>query len=1377
MARVFISHSSRDNEPAARIKVWLSNQGFETPFLDFDKHAGIPPGADWERTLYREIERSEAIIIIQTPNWLDSKWCFVEFTQARALGKPIFPIIETPTGDTLISPDIQTLDLRSDRAGGLERLSRQLTQIALDAQGGFAWDKGRPPYPGLLAFQEEDAALYFGRDDDIRRLIERLNARRAQGGAKLIALLGASGSGKSSLLRAGVIARLKRSGRNWIVLPPMRPQVRPVDELARCLAVACGGNADWRKLHRELSGKDAPETLDGIANDLRVKTKANEAQILLPIDQAEELFSVADPPQARLFFEILNAALSGDLPFIAVMALRSDYLGLLQSVEHPRVRFEEFSLGPMPLARIPQIIKGPARVAGLHVDDAFVQQAVRDAETTDALPLLAFALRELYDRASDDHYLSLAKYNAMGDAEAKLTPLENSVRKAADEVLDDASPGDEELTALREAFVPAMVRVNDQGEYVRRPARWDRLPAKSHRLLELLAKARLLIVSQQGTERMVEVAHEALLRKWPRLTAWLDEAREFLIGKQQLQNDLRDWERAGERDKPDALLTGLKLNRAREWLSAQPKQLEDKECEYIQASIEQADAEERRRSRQRRIITRASIAAAVVLACFAVVAGWQWWSAKKATISALIESSEARFVANEDWNALMTSLRAAQKFRTLPLVEYFDPDIRSQISQNLQQALYRVKEYKRLRYKLNSGVSRQSALGQMAWSPDGKILAFLSGRDKVTLWTPGSNSLRSIHPNGGDAANDDEVQSVSWKPLDGETLTISSKNGWIKFFDPQGKQLLPSIKPDPDDQDFYGVGWRPDGQELALASFSHGVMVMKPDGTRLDNPLPNLKSQVWSVSWSPDPPYSLAAGGFPNTLMWQNPDNISSPCSVPHDFDLNIWTMSWRPDGKSLAVGLNDNAVGLLSEDCKDGHVHGHMLTGHTGPVSGVSWSSDWRLATASQEDGTVRLWDQEGTLLDTFHIPTVRGGVQWRPDGQVLATVDQYGLVRLWKDNPLLTTFIGRAHAEVTDAALSPDGQILASASGDRINLWRQDRDHRWLSEPTSLRSGYVRSVSWSPDGKLLASTYDDAVTIWNRDGSRKLTLKHEGVENGVLTVSWSPDSKELATGDGKGNITLWDIKDSSILSQTACRDWSQTIAWNPTDDRLLAVGCHNRAGAYLLEWKPNDEEILKTQLLKETNISGVSWSHDGKILATSGNDRINLWGRDGKHIGAVDTGDEVGKVAWSPDGQMLAAASGNVVKLFKVVKSSEHDDLPLTVLSITVLKGHARAVTSVTWNRQTLVSASKDGTVRLWQIDKGFANDLLDTLLVDSCNWLGGYLEKNPLMSKEDSDLQDLCSTVQTAVAPPPVPPTKEKASPAPAQSPAEIKQSSIH
>jgi hypothetical protein len=634
MARIFISHWSRDNDAADRMKAWLASQGFENAFLDKDKTTGIPPGGDWEKTLYREVEQSQAVVIIQTRDWLASKWCFAEFTQARALGKAIFPAIEAPTCDTLISPDIQTLNLMSDREGGLERLKRELVRIALDAQGGFAWNANRPPFPGLLAFQEEDAAIYFGRDDDIRRLIERLDARRAQGGAKLIALLRSSGSGKSSLLRAGVIPRLKRAGRNWIVIPAMRPRIHPVDELARALAIASNPPLDRAKLRDDLSGADPVRALDAFAGDLRVKAGAADAQILIPIDQAEELFGVADPDEAQRFLEILSRALSENLPFMAVMTMRSDFLGQLQSATALTARFEEFSLGPMPLARVPQIIEGPARVAGLGVEDAFVQQAAGDAETEDALPLLAFALRELLNWPSNKP-LTLERYQALGDEKAGLTPLENAVRQAAEQVLADAKPTDDERDALREAFVPAMVRVNDQGEYVRRPARLDELPAKSQPLLERLAKARLLIVRQDGDARVVEVAHEALLRKWPLLRAWLDSAREFLIGKQQLEQELRDWDQASEADKAGALLAGLRLNRARGWLIEHPNQLSAEERAFIQASIERDEEEEERakeevriKARTQRNITMASIAAAVLLAG---VAGWAYWAQGIAT--------------------------------------------------------------------------------------------------------------------------------------------------------------------------------------------------------------------------------------------------------------------------------------------------------------------------------------------------------------------------------------------------------------------------------------------------------------------------------------------------------------------------------------------------------------------------------------------------------------------------------------------------------------------------------------------------------------------------------------------------------------------------
>ena len=589
MARIFISHSSRDNDAADRMKAWLGSQGFEKAFLDKDKVTGIPPGADWEKTLYRQVELSQAVIILQTRNWLDSKWCFAEFTQARALGKPIFPVIEIPANGARIAPDIQALDLTSNRVDGLERLKLELVRIARDVGGGYDWDPRRSPFPGLHAFQEEDAAVYFGRGDEIRGLIERLEARRAQGGAKLIALLGSSGSGKSSLLRAGLVPRLKGGGHNWIVIQPIRPGERPVDALAVTLAAAQGLDGNWRKLRDELVGSEPEHALADLANDLRVKNGAPEAQILLTIDQTEELFGVTDPDETRRFLEIVSRTLSESLPFLAMMVLRSDFLGQLQSAASLTARFEEFSLGPIPLARIPQIIKGPARVAGLSIDETFVQQAIHDAETEDALPLLAFALRELLDQSSNKA-LTLDGYKSLGDEKARLTPLENAVRQAADRVLAEAKPTDDELTALREAFVPAMVRVNDEGQYVRRPAQWDGLPKKSHPLLERLAEARLLVVRPDGEARVVEAAHEALLRKWPLLSSWLDDEREFLIGKQQLEQDVRDWDQASDADKAGTLLTGLKLTRARGWLLDHPMRLTAQEREFIRVSAEHVDS-------------------------------------------------------------------------------------------------------------------------------------------------------------------------------------------------------------------------------------------------------------------------------------------------------------------------------------------------------------------------------------------------------------------------------------------------------------------------------------------------------------------------------------------------------------------------------------------------------------------------------------------------------------------------------------------------------------------------------------------------------------------------------------------------------------------
>ena len=292
MARIFISHSSRDDALAAALIQWLDQNGFDHVFLDFDKHRGLAVGDNWEKRLYTELDRSHAMIVIVTRNWHRSKWTWAEFTQARALGKAILPVIEASGQGRLVSPDIQHIDLTSDRESGLNQLRQRLTAVAMQGQRGFSWNTDRPPFPGLLSFEEEDAAVYFGRDEEARRVIERLNARRSQGGARLLLLLGASGSGKSSLLRAGVLPRLKRwDSQHWIALPPFRPQRSPVSELITSFARALDGSrsADW--VRHCLTSEPSADGLGELARELRLHSGLTEAHVLVSVDQAEELFT------------------------------------------------------------------------------------------------------------------------------------------------------------------------------------------------------------------------------------------------------------------------------------------------------------------------------------------------------------------------------------------------------------------------------------------------------------------------------------------------------------------------------------------------------------------------------------------------------------------------------------------------------------------------------------------------------------------------------------------------------------------------------------------------------------------------------------------------------------------------------------------------------------------------------------------------------------------------------------------------------------------------------------------------------------------------------------------------------------------------------
>ncbi|MEM7352674.1 MAG: TIR domain-containing protein [Acidobacteriota bacterium] len=584
MSAIFISHSSHDNEAAAEVRARLAELGHRSIFLDFDPADGIPAGRSWEQELYAQLRACQAIIVLCSEHSMASDWCFAEITHAKSLGKHVFPVRVEPCEVRSLLLEFQVLDLTVDKEDAFRRLWRGLEVAGLDPKNMFDWDGSRPPYPGLLAFQEDDAAIFFGRENEIREGLGQLRRLERFGGARWTLVLGASGSGKSSLVRAGLLPRLRRDHDAWLVTRPFRPLGQPFEELAKVMAQAFerhGAPRNVREIRRALdppTGVAEGRALVELAGELRHAAERPEASLLLPLDQLEELLGAGTGDDAPRFLTFLRSAVEEkDSPVRILATLRSDFLGSFQG--HPALRelaFESLTVGPMSAEGFAQVIEGPAEMAGIELEHGLVQAMVRDTETEDALPLLAFALRELWEGYGDDARLEVEEYRD------KLGGLSGAVALAAEAVLAARPLSDKEEADLRTAFL-TLVRVNDEGGYARRPARWSEMPDSVHDLLQRFVAARLFVAQGDGRENRLEVAHEALLRSWDRLVSWLEEDRAFLLWRKRLGEAREEWERTERHTQ--ALLQGPALGEAKGWLEKRRDLLSAEEQAFIGHSL------------------------------------------------------------------------------------------------------------------------------------------------------------------------------------------------------------------------------------------------------------------------------------------------------------------------------------------------------------------------------------------------------------------------------------------------------------------------------------------------------------------------------------------------------------------------------------------------------------------------------------------------------------------------------------------------------------------------------------------------------------------------------------------------------------------------
>ena len=1270
MSKIFISHSSEDRGQSASLLKWLHDQGFVSTFLDFDEQRGIQAGADWERTLYREISSAEAVVLILTKNWFASKWCFAEFTQARALGKAIFPLVESPAGETFVSSDIQHLDLIKDREGGLDRLLSTLRKID---HYEFPWDPKRPPYPGLLAFDEADAAIYFGRDDDIRRLIERLNARRAQGGEKLVLVLGASGSGKSSLLRAGAMPRLKRDAHNWIVLPPFRPHEHPLDGLAQVVANGLDQATDWRRWRDAFAGGDFAHSLSDLACDLRAVHKENEAYILLAIDQGEELFTGADPAQTDQFFRVLSAMLDERLPFMAVMSLRSDYLGHLQQEQRLEAPFEQFSLKNMPLERVREIIEGPAKVAGITVEEGLVTAAMADARTEDALPLLAFVLRELYDRFASSGHLTAEAYRALGDAQAQLSPLENAVRRKADEVLAKARPEPEDLDALKEAFIPAMVRVNPEGEYVRRPAPMESIPPRAMPLIERLAKARLLIIRDDQGVKKVEVAHEALLRNWPLLRSWLDEEREFLVGKAQLEQDLLDWENAAPEHKADALLTGLKLTRARMWLQAKPHQLTAREREFIQAGVAHHEAEAAQKERTRRRVLRGTIAAAVILAVVAAAALWE----ENLATSRQYAAQSMRDSSSDLGAALEEAVAAGNRAHI------------REAETALNKALVNPRERFILHHK--------GPVNSAAFSPDGTRVVTASNDNTARLWDAGNGHLLATL-----AGHTGPVNSALFSP-DGKRIVTASADGTARVWDAgDGRPLflLGGHKGAVNSAVF-----SPDGKSIVTPSADGTARVWDGGDGHLLATLTGHKGAVNSAAFSPDSSRILTASADGTAQVWNASDGKPLFPLTGHKGAVNSAVFS--PDGERIVTAGDDMTA--KEWDAGNGHLL-FTLASHRGRVVSAVFSPDGKHIVTASADKTAREWDAgDGHLtleLTGFMDPVV--SAVFSPDSSRILTASDDWTARVWDaaNGHQLAMLAGNTH-EVHAAVYSFDGSHILTANADgTARVWDAGDGHLLATlAGHTVPAVPVNSAAVSPDGKrIITANADGTAQVWDAGNDQPLfTLAKQ---NGAVdSAAFSPDGKRIVTANADGTARVWDAGDGQLLFPlTGHTGRVNSAAFSPDSQRIVTASADKTAKV----WDAANGHLLLDLKQFTDVVRSAAFSPDGKRIVTASDDKTaRVWDAQDGHLLLTLSGhtDVVLSAAFSPDGKRIVTASGGKDHTAMVWDAGNGRPLLLP------LAGHSEPTNSAVFSPdgKRIVTASDDKTARVWDAGNG---DLVATL-----------------------------------------------------------------
>lgn len=1131
---------------------------------------------------------------------------------------------------------------------------------------------GFHPYPGLPAFNETDAAWFFGRERLIAMIIDRLRDR-LRGSSPLI-VEGASGAGKSSVLRAGLIPELDTGGlaepdsEHW-PREIMTPGPFPFRDLALRLAqraelpasmvlddIAADPARTPLIIRQALLDRQDRRRHGVITTkpDLSARRdpsgRPDGRRLIIVIDQFEEVFTqCTDDAERERFIQAICAAAAGSRreppAALVVIGLRAGFVE--HCTAHPELEpalADPLIVGPMRPAELRDAIELPARHAGFALQPGLAATMLRDLGAVEPpgdsdlatydpgrLPLLAHALRATWDRRTGGE-LTIGAYSAAGGIKDALASTADAVYESLD------AHGKQVARRLWEHMVSVRADAEDTRRRMSRAALIAELPAadavQAEHVLDRLEQARLVTVGQDT----VQIAHEALLRYWPKLAGWVEENRAWRREQQSLIEHAREWE-AGSRH-PDRLLRGTALAAVHDGLtSARRAELGKLEAAFLSAS----ETRQARAQRARRVFLAALMILVVLTAGTALVA-------------------QANSVTARQQQAIAQSQRAIAQSRQLAAEASSLAAIDPQVSLLLSLEAFRV---------------------QPTYEAVSSLLSAQGGFFTARLPSPAG-----------------PVNSVAYDPAMPARLAGAGQDDRVTIWNTATRTTVATLT---GSSPFYAVAFDKRGGFLAGAEQDGTTVLWNARSLKRLGSVSRHGDAFDTVAFSPDGETLATAGDDGTVTLWSTRTR-----QLTGSYDVGNGTISgiaFSGDGKWLAAACADHDIRLWDR-ARPATTPPRLLRGHTELVRAVAFSPNSGMLASGDDDGTVRLWNpRTGSQLGVLTgVGAQVRAVAFNPDGTRLAAAGDDDAVRLWDvaTRTQVSGLTGPA-GTVAGVAFSPDGTMIASADADAsVGLWN--------IPSTPAGSATVAAVATAPRsaGRLATSGTDGKISLWDPPGyGRSAALPPAAAGNtGRGSMAFSQDGRVLAISTATG-VARWDIEEHRSAGMLPTHAPVIAVAYRPVTRRgeaeVIAAGLSNDVVDL---WGPSAEATPITISGQVAPVNAIAFSPDGSLLAAASDDGTILLAQvavtDGRLTALVDqqlTGQLGGieAVAFSPDGRTLASASTDgTVQLWDV--SHPGRQVPLGP----PLPGHTQAVISVAFSGagDLLATSADDDTIRLWDV-----------------------------------------------------------------------------